>query len=97
MGDGPPWNRHPRWRVGGATALSGAAAVGAAVERYNAPDGVADSAPGGCPWAHAKGMAPLWNRHPRWRCGGNRQKGLLKKNPLRFYKSAIFAALFPVL
>ena len=27
----PPWNRHPRWRVGGATALDGAAVVAAAV------------------------------------------------------------------
>ena len=33
MGDGPPWNRHPRWRVGGATALGGAVGVGAAMLR----------------------------------------------------------------
>ena len=29
--DGPPWNRPPRWRVGGTTALDGAAVVAAAV------------------------------------------------------------------
>ena len=30
-GDGPPWNRPPRWRVVETTALSGAATVGAAL------------------------------------------------------------------
>ena len=43
-GDGPPWNRHPRWRVGGATALGGVVAVAVAVVAW-----VADAASGTLP------------------------------------------------
>ena len=72
-GDGPPWNRHPRWRVGGATAFGGAVAVGAAaleavrnaVGRKDPSDRGVDSAPGAlAPDPRQEGMATLGTASP---------------------------------
>ena len=74
------WSLWAGNQVTGATGDGGCRGYRDAAGRYDAPDGVADSAPGALPPDPRQGLlapgppprgdGPPWNRHPRWRVGG---------------------------
>ena len=102
-GDGPPWNRPPRWRVGEATALSGAAAVGAAVwalagMRWSAITrrmGWLTRRRGAVPGPPPRGWPPLLEPPSSLALWWEPAKGSLKKEPPSLLQERYFCSPVP--